>query len=207
MSNTMVNAIITFFNYAVLAIGAQNVIFTRGLGLSNGLRMMNDPRKDTVYFCVSLTFFQLINSVLVYFVLPLIQGTPLAAYSRFITPVVIVICCAVSYIVVVFLLGIIIKKKTFKKIIYSLTGASINSAIVGTIILSVGRGFNLVETVGFALGSSVGYFLAMVLISEGDRKIRHDLVPQNFQGLPVRIIYISVLALAIYGLTGNSIAL
>ena len=207
MSNSMVNAIITFFSYAVVAIGAENVIFTRGLGISNGLRMINDPRKDTLYFCVSLTVFQLINSVMAYYVVPVIYTTPLSDYARLLTPVVIVICCAISYIIVVALLGIIIKKSTFRKIIYSLTGASINSAIVGTIIMSLGQGFNLIETVGFALGSSAGYFLAMLLISEGERKTNHNLVPRNFQGLPVRLIYISVLALAIYGLTGHSLAL
>ncbi|MBQ3587609.1 MAG: NADH:ubiquinone oxidoreductase, subunit RnfA [Oscillospiraceae bacterium] len=207
MSNSLINALTAFFNYAVLAVGAQNVIFTRGLGLSNGLRIISNPRKDTLLFCISLTFFQLVNSVLCYYTIPFIYATPLAGYARFITPVVIVACCAFSYIVAVFLLSVLTNKKTFKKMVYSLTSASINSAIVGTIILSTGRGFNLVETVGFALGSSIGYFLAMMLISEGERKIRHDLVPQNFQGLPVTLIYISVLALAIYGLTGNAMVL
>jgi len=169
--------------------------------------MINDPKKDTVYFCVSLTAFQLINSVLSYFAVPVIYRTPLSDYARFLTPVVIVVCCAVSYVAVVLVLGIVLRKSTFRKIIYSLTGASINSAIVGTIILSLGRGFNLIETIGFALGSSIGYFLAMLLISEGERKIRHDQVPQNFRGLPVTLIYISVLALAIYGLTGHTMAL
>ena len=205
--NNLMNSIITFFSYAVLAIGTQNVIFARGLGLSSGLRMINDPRKDTLYFCGALTGFQLINSILAYFAVPLVYRSPLAAYARFITPVIIVICCAVSFIVVVLLLGFILKRSAFKKIIYSLTGASINSAIVGTIILSLGRGFNFVETIGYGLGSSIGYLLAMMLISEGERKIRHELVPQNFRGLPITIIYISVLALAIYGLTGNTMVL
>lgn len=203
----MINSIITFFAYSVLAIGAQNVIFSRGLGLSTGLRMINDPRKDTLYFCTALTFFQIINSVLAYFIVPLIYRSPLAEYARFITPVVIVICCAFSYIIVVSVLGMTLKKSTFKKIIHSLTGASINSAIVGTIILSLGRGFSLVETIGFGFGSSVGYLLAMLLISEGESKIHHELVPENFRGLPVTLIYISVLALAVYGLTGNTMAL
>lgn len=205
--NQLMNSLVTFFSYAVLAIGAQNVIFTRGLGLSTGLRMINDPRKDTLYFCGALTGFQLINSILTYFLIPLIYVSPLAAYARFITPVVIVICCAISYIAVVFALSMAIKRSTFKKIIHSLTGASINSAILGTIILTLGRGFNLIETIGFGLGSSLGYLLAMLLISEGERKIRHDLVPENFRGLPVTLLYISVLALAIYGLTGNTMAL
>ena len=207
MSNSVANAVMTFFNYVILAIGAQNVIFTRGLGLSSGLRIISNPRKDTLFFCISLTFFQLVNSVLCYFAIPFIYSSPLAEYARFVTPVVIVACCAFSFIVVVFLLGILVNKKIFKKIIHSLTSASINSAIVGTIIMSTGRGFNLLETVAFALGSSIGYFLAMLLITEGERKIHHDLVPQNFQGLPVKLIYISVLALAVYGLTGNTMAL
>ncbi len=205
--NSTANAIITFFSYALRAIAAQNVIFTRGLGLSNGLRMISDPRKDTVYFCTALTFFQILNSVLAYFRVPVIYRTPLAPYARFITPVVIVAGCAVSYIIVILILGTVLKKSTFKKLIHSLTTASINSAIVGTVILSLGQGFTLLETVGFAVGSSLGYFLAMLLISEGERKINHHRVPGNFQGLPVQLIYVSVLALAIYGLTGHTIAL
>ena len=207
MNSTLMNTLFTFFSYSVLAIGAENVIFTRGLGLSTGLRMINDPRKDTIYFCTALTGFQLINSILAYLVVPLVYRSPLAGYARFITPVIIVACCAASFIVVVLVLGFTLKRSAFKKIIYSLTGASINSAIVGTIILSLGRGFNFVETIGFGLGSSIGYLLAMMLISEGERKINHDLVPQNFRGLPITLIYISVLALAIFGLTGNTMAL
>ena len=205
--NQVLNSILTFFAYSVLAIGAQNVIFTRGLGLSSGLRMINDPGKDTLYFCGALTFFQIINSMLVYFISPVINRSFLSEYSRFITPVLIVVCCALSYMIVVFGLSMTIKKSTFRKIIHSLTGASINSAIVGTIILTLSSGFNLIETIGFAFGSSIGYFLAMLLISEGERKLRHDLIPENFRGLPVTLIYISVLALAVYGLTGHSMAL
>lgn len=205
--NQVLNSILTFFAYSVLAIGAQNIIFTRGLGLSSGLRMINDPRKDTLYFCGALTFFQIINSMLVYFISPVINRSFLSEYSRFITPVLIVVCCALSYMIVVFGLSMTIKKSTFRKIIHSLTGASINSAIVGTIILTLSSGFNLIETIGFAFGSSIGYFLAMLLISEGERKLRHDLIPENFRGLPVTLIYISVLALAVYGLTGHSMAL
>lgn len=205
--SSMVNAIMSFFSYSVLAIGAQNVIFTRGLGLSSGLRMINDPKKDTMYFCAFLTLFQMINSLLVYFLRPVIGMMPFARYTRFVTPVLIVACCTVSYILVVIVLSIVVKKSTFKRMIYSITSASINSAIVGTIIFTTTLGLTLVETVGFAFGSSIGYMLAMLLIIEGERKIRHDLVPANFRGLPITLIYISVLALAVYALTGHRVAL
>lgn len=205
--NSIINAVIAFFSYSVVAVGAQNVIFTRGLGLSSGLRMISDPKKDTLYFCAFLTLFQMINSLAVYFIRPLMDYSPLAEYSRFAAPVLIVVCCTVSYIIVVVLMSMILSRSRFRKVVYSLTSAGINSAIVGTIIFTSTMGLNLAETMGFAFGSSVGYFLAMLLVDEGERKIHHDLVPQNFRGLPITLIYISVLALAVYGLTGHKIAL
>lgn len=203
----MFNAITTFFTYVFIAIGTQNVIFTRGLGLSNGLRIINDPNKDTVYFCLSFSLFQIINSIIAYFILPVLYKTNLKPYARFISPVIIVACCAITFMVVIFFLSMIVTKERFKRLIFSLTSASINSAIVGTIILTTTRGFNFWETLGFAVGSSIGYFLAMILIGEGNRKIRHDLVPEHFRGLPITLIYISVLTLAIYGLVGHALPL
>lgn len=187
--------------------GAENAVFSRGLGISNGLRALNNPKKDTIYFCVSLAVFQLLNSVLAFFAVPLIHHTPLAPYARFATPVVIVFCCAVSYIAVVTVLGMVVKRSFFKNVIYSLTGASMNSAIVGTIIHSVTQGLTFVETLGFAIGSSVGYFIAILLIAEGEKKIHSEYVPRYLKGLPITLIYISIIALALYGLTGHNLAL
>lgn len=203
----MIKAITSFFTYALLALGAENVVFTRGLGISNGLRTLSNPQKDTIYFCVSLTGFQFLNSILAYFLVPVVYKTPLRSNARFITPVVIVFCCAVSYILVVTLLGSLVNRTFFKRIILSLTGASMNSAIVGTILYSVTSGFTFSQTVGFAIGSSIGYFIAMLLIAEGEKKIHSEYVPRYLQGLPITLIYISIIALAIYGLTGHTMAL
>ena len=57
------------------------------------------------------------------------------------------------------------------------------------------------------LGSAVGYAAALVLVSEGQRKIQNRNVPASFRGLPVTLVYIGVLALAIYGLTGHTLAI
>lgn len=200
-------AVSTFFSFAVLAVAAQNVIFTRGLGLSQGLRIINDPKKDTLYFCVSLTVFQITTSLLVYAVIPVFNQSKFAQYKTFAMPAIVVLCCMISYIVVITCLNSFLNRDQFKNIVYSVTSASINSAIVGTIVICTSQGFTLIETLGYGVGSSLGYFLAMLLVVEGERKIRHDLIPESFKGLPVTLIYISVLALAIYGLTGHTLAL
>ena len=205
--NDIVKILVEFFGYSLIAIGAQNAIFTRALGLSSGMRILNDPKKNLWYFCGALTVFQLMTSVIVYYVMPLITAAGFGSYRRFVLPTVIVVACTVSYVVVVGLLSIIVSKARFRELIQSVTSASITGAIVGTVLLTNYQGLTLLQSIGFGLGSSIGYLLAMLLITEGDRKISHDKVPESLRGLPITLVYISVLALAIYGLTGHAIAL
>lgn len=202
----LLKAIFSFFVYAVLAIGAQNAIFTRALGVSQGIRMINDPKKNTWYFCTALTVFQILTSLIVYFTLPIVDMLGYTQYKRFILPALAVFACAVSYVLVIIALSYRLSRATFKDVLKSVTSASINSAIVGTVIISTTQGFSLAESLGFGLGSSIGYFFAMTLISEGDRKISHNKIPVSLQGLPITLIYISILALSVYGLTGHGLS-
>lgn len=195
-----------YFGLALVAVGAQNAVFTRALGLSSGLRMLNDSQKNTGLFCAFLALFQLMTSIIVYFALPLVDIVGLGQYKRFVLPAVIVAACTISYVIVVLVLSMAFGDM-FKDVIRSVTSASISSAIIGTVILTVYQGLSLMQSIVFGLGSSAGYFFAMILISEGDRKIAHDKIPEALQGLPIMLIYISVLALAVYGLTGHMITL
>ena len=197
--NDIIEMLISYFGLALVAAGAQNAVFTRALGISSGLRMLHDSKKSTGYFCAALTVFQLMSVVIVYFAIGdyVLTGGEL--------PAIVVAACTVSYVVIIVLLSIIMGDK-FKDVVRSVTSASINSAIVGTVILTVYQGLDFGESIAFALGSSIGYFLAIVLISEGERKIAHDRVPEAFRGLPITLIYISILALGIYGLIGHMIA-
>ena len=105
--NDILKILVEFFTYSIVAIGAQNAIFTRALGLSSGMRILNDPRKNIFYFCGALTVFQVMTSVIVYFVMPLISAAGFAQQRRFVLPTVIVMACTVSYVVVVALLSIV----------------------------------------------------------------------------------------------------
>ena len=49
--------------------------------------------------------------------------------------------------------------------------------------------------------------LAVVLVTEAQNRLRSRAIPEAFRGLPVTLIYIGVLALAIYGFTGHSVIL
>ena len=47
MSNDVIQAVGVFFSYAVLAIFAQNAVFTRGLGVSRLVQLVGDERTSS----------------------------------------------------------------------------------------------------------------------------------------------------------------
>ena len=67
--------------------------------------------------------------------------------------------------------------------------------------------FTLAQSIGFGLGSGLGYLLAVMLVTEAGNRLRSKAIPEAFRGLPITLIYIGVLALAIYGFTGHSVIL
>ena len=50
----VLNAVGIFFSYAVLAVFAQNAIFTRGLGISRLVQLVGDDRTSSGWFALML---------------------------------------------------------------------------------------------------------------------------------------------------------
>ena len=46
-----------------------------------------------------------------------------------------------------------------------------------------------------------------LLVNEARHRLRSKAIPKAFRGLPITLVYIGVLALAIYGFTGHSVIL
>ena len=65
--NDVMQAVGVFFSYAVLAVFAQNAVFTRGLGVSRLVQLVGDERTSSGWFALLLC----VTQVLV---------APLAAY-------------------------------------------------------------------------------------------------------------------------------
>ena len=83
--------------------------------------------------------------------------------------------------------------------------AMFNSAVFGSLILCSNGQFTLTQTIGFCLGSGIGFTVATLYVAEGQRKIRNREVPGSFKGLPVTLLYIGILSLCIYSFTGYSL--
>ena len=85
--------------------------------------------------------------------------------------------------------------------------AALNSCVLGTLLLGRTQNFTLTQALGFGLGSGVGYLMAVLLVTEAQNRLRSQAIPSAFRGMPITLIYIGVLALAIYGFTGHTVIL
>ena len=178
----VVNAWVVFFGYAVLAVFAQNAIFTRALGVSRLVQLVGDDRTSSWLFGLQLCMIQL---------RPLVYVAAIA-----------VVCTAEELV-----LGLGRRLPLAGKLLRIVPVAALNSCVLGTVLVERTQNFTLMQSLGFGLGSGVGYLLAVLLVTEAQHRLRSKAIPSAFRGLPITLVYIGVLALAIYGFTGHSVIL
>ena len=192
-----------FFSYAVLAIFAQNAVFTRSLGVSRLVQLVGDERTSSWWFALMLCITQVLVAPLAYFAGSLIAPLPNRAQLR---PVMYLTCIAAVCLFELLVLKLA-KGPRSGQLIRILPVAAVNSGVLGTVLVERTQSFTLEQSLGFGLGSGLGYLLAVMLVTEAQNRLRSRAIPEAFRGLPVTLIYIGVLALAIYGFTGHSVIL
>ena len=192
-----------FFSYAVLAIFAQNAVFTRSLGVSRLVQLVGDERTSRWWFALMLCITQVLVAPLVYFAGSFIAPLPNRAQLR---PVMYLTCIAAVCLFELLVLKLA-KGPRSGQLIRILPIAAVNSGVLGTVLVERTQSFTLEQSLGFGLGSGLGYLLAVMLVTEAQNRLRSRAIPEAFRGLPITLIYIGVLALAIYGFTGHSVIL
>lgn len=77
-----------------------------------------------------------------------------------------------------------------------------NCVVLGVTVLNVQNGYNLIETVFSGFGASVGFALALVLISTLRERLALGNVPKALQGVPIALVSAGLMALAFSGFAG-----
>ena len=207
--NDVMQAVGVFFSYAVLAVFAQNAVFTRGLGVSRLVQLVGDERTSSGWFALLLCVTQVLVAPLAFYAGGVIaaQSNPAQSNPAQLRPLVYLTCVAVVSLFEFIVLWAARGKRHGGQLLRILPLAAVNSGVLGTVLVERTQSFTLEQSMGFGLGSGLGYLLAVMLVTEADRRLRSEAIPEAFRGLPITLIYIGVLALAIYGFTGHSVIL
>ena len=78
-----------------------------------------------------------------------------------------------------------------------------NCAVLGVAISVIDNGYNYGESIVCAIGTGIGFLLAMVLFAGLREKLENCKgIPECFQGIPVTLITAAILSMAFMGFSG-----
>ena len=151
-----------FFNYALLAVFAQNAVFTRALGVSRLVQLVGDDRTSSWLFGMQLCITQILVTPFAWYagsrIAPLanrVQLRPLVYIAS------IAVVCLLEHAVLWLAKGLPHRSALLR--IVPLAG--LNSCVLGTVLVERTQSFTLGQSLGFGLGSGLGYVLAVLLHS------------------------------------------
>ena len=189
-----------FFMAALTALSAENAIFARSLGLSKTVLFINRPQTGILYGAL-FTWMITVSSLLVSGLNRFLTGNPHVSVLRFPG----FLACVSLVYVCTYLCTKQWMRQLFNIIHRALPVSTFNSALFGAFYVSAANAHGVFQTVGYALGTGVGYTIAILIIYYARKRLAISPVPRSFRGLPVLLVYIGLLSLALYGLIGHGL--
>ena len=79
-----------------------------------------------------------------------------------------------------------------------------NCAVLGVAIDSSQKGFDFFNTMIFAIGTSVGFLVSIVIMAGIRERIQYNKIPKAFKGMPIVLLAAGLMAIAFFGFKGVS---
>ena len=77
-----------------------------------------------------------------------------------------------------------------------------NCAVLGIVIINVQKDYNFVEGIVNALGTGIGFTLAIVILAGLREKMEYNKISPAFKGMPIVLITAGLMAIAFSGFAG-----
>ena len=178
------------------SIFTSNMIFSNFLGMCSFIAVSKEIETATG-LGIAVTFVLTITTIINFFLYKLVVRFNIE-YLRYIIFI-------ISIAAFVQLLEMILEKYILN--LYYALGIflpliTVNCAILGVSFFMVIRNYNFLQTVGFAIGSGLGWMLAIVSMAGIRSKIKDSSVPKGLQGSPLTLIITGIMAMAFIGFSG-----
>ncbi len=187
----------SLFSIIIGSIFVNNYVFARFLGICPLLGVSNKVETATG-MGAAVTFVITLASLITYLIQKYILNTLGLQYLQTIV-FILVIATLVQFV------EMVLKKNSPN--LYSALGVYLplittNCVVLGVAILNVDAGYNLLETLVNAIGSSIGFVIAIVLLAAVREKLELENVPESFEGFPIALVTTGLMAIAFAGFAG-----
>lgn len=190
------NVLLTTFS----AVFVENIIFSRALGTST-LIMVAKNRKNLFGFGLSITYITSVISVLTYLVNKFFG---LSEKSFIYMPLIYICILGIVYIVTLLCLWkfaplLFSKMKKYVHI------SVFNCAVLGSMMIISKYCESISEYFIYGFGMGLGFYFAMYMTVIVYDRIYSEKTPYSFRGYPLMLIYLGILGMAFWGLSGHSL--
>ncbi|HEY8362713.1 MAG TPA: electron transport complex subunit RsxA [Tissierellaceae bacterium] len=181
----------------ITTILVNNYILSRFLGICPFLGVSS--KLDTsVGMGAAVTFVVTLSSIITYLIQKYILDVLGLGYLQTIV-FILVIAALVQFVEMVL--------KKISPALYNALGIYLplittNCIVLGVAIINIDEGYNLIQTIFNAIGSSVGFTLALVLMAGIREKLELSDVPEALKGFPIALITAGLMSIAFLGFNG-----
>lgn len=187
----------SLFTILISTIFVNNYVLARFLGICPFLGVSNKTETATG-MGIAVTFVVTLSSIITYIIHHAILDTLELEYLQTIV-FILVIAALVQFVEMVL--------KKISPTLYNALGVYLplittNCVVLGVAILNIQEGYTLVETIFNAFGASVGFSLALVLISGIREQFEVIDIPEALKGFPIALITAGLMSIAFLGFNG-----
>lgn len=187
----------TIFKILISTIFVNNYVFAQFLGICPFLGVSSKVETATG-MSVAVTFVVTLASIITYYVQILLLNPFNLGYLQTIV-FILIISSLVQFVEMV-----------IKKISPALYGAmgvflpliTTNCMVLGVAILNIQSEYNIFEVITNAIGASLGFGLALILLSSLREKLELVDVPEPLKGMPLALIAAGLMSIAFIGFSG-----
>lgn len=185
---------------AFTVVFAENIVFSGALGTST-LIIISRSRKNLLGFGLSVIYITALMSVLTFF---LNKALKIDENSYIYTPLVYIIILGAVYVITLLCMWRFAPRmfSRMKKYIHI---SVFNCAVLGALFLISERCETLGEYFIHGLGIGLGFVLAVYLTAIVYDRLYSEKAPYSFRGYPLLLIYIGILGMAFWGLSGYTL--
>ena len=177
-----------------IAVFAQNIVFTKGLG-SSTLLLAAKSRKQLLGIGVCLTFFSSVSSLMAYFV----RSYHLNIDELFM-PLIYAVIVGIIYIITLLAL-LAFAKPLFVKVKGFVHVSAFNCAVMGALLINAEKSGTSLTHLLSGLYCGIGFIAAGYMLKIVYPRMRADYVTPAFRGFPLMMIYLGILSMALYCFT------
>ena len=77
-----------------------------------------------------------------------------------------------------------------------------NCAVLGVALNAVQYEYNILESVVYGFGISVGFTIAIIILAGIREKIEYNDIPESWQGMPIVMVTAGLMSIAFFGFSG-----